>query len=143
MKKCVLIILSVIMILCSCNAKKNEEPNIDLDITKVEKETKIPSKEDIIAQVDAIIMENLGDSVLATEYDEETETYFVMLTIEDIAIASHTSEFKELCGTLANISKTIYDGIGLNNVFVFVDDKNTDICLYATNNGDDITSILI
>lgn len=134
MKK-ICMLLAMLMLLCSCGTEKEVVTPTPEPVATVE------TTENLIEAVDAIVNEVLGEYILITDYSEDTGVYMMLMTMDGIEDAYNTSEFKTVCGLLDDLSVLIHDDMGVDNVILLVSDNDIDICLYATDNGEDITFI--
>lgn len=141
MKK-IFIVVMLLMMLCACGADTEPEQSVDIPTNDVESVTK-PDNDlgEIIANVDVILKENMGDNIIATEYSEDTGRYMVLMTVDGIDNVYGTSDFYEFCYQVDSLSKTINENIGLPNVIIISSDTDVNVCLYATDCGENITHI--
>ena len=156
MKKIIVMIfvVAILVTLTACENKTNadfseasEEPSVALEVT--ESET-VPAENRVIETYDAFediaikeldknVKENLGDSLLATEY--ENGTYYIFAVIDDVN-ARLLIVSTETDVAVNNLTKTIHENFNIDCILTIVDDETHSNALHVSLNGYDVTDQL-
>lgn len=95
-------------------------------------------------QIDSLVKESLGDSILGTDWDDSY--YGAIFTADGVtnAYLLNTADWKEICSLLDDYSETLYDLAGkkFDIMLVIVSEIDYDTTLYITVNGNDVTDYL-
>lgn len=138
MKKIIAIMFAIltIMSLTACGNKHRETtPNIKDTIV----ETPAPSKRNWVDELNKMVKEYLGDSVIETSYEDDT--YYIFVAVKDVNSACMIAA-TDLDESFDSLSETIYDTFGFDCVIFVVDDATNSELLYTTVNGNDITDYM-
>lgn len=93
----------------------------------------------VIKELDKNVKENLGDSLLATEY--ENGTYYIFAVIDNVndrlLIVSTETDV-----AVNNLTKTIHENFNIDCILTIVDDETHSNALHVSLNGYDVTDQL-
>lgn len=138
MKKIIAIMFAILTILSltACGNKPNETtPNIEDTLV----ETPAPSKRNWVDELNNMVKEYLGDSIIETSYEDDT--YYIFIAIEDVNSA-YVVAATDVDESIDLLSETINDTFGFDCVIFVMDDDTNSELLYATLNGSDITDCM-
>lgn len=132
MKKWFVVALSFVMVLTLVACNKTEYPP---GLTQ----------ESINATRDAI-NHVFGEDVIYAEFDEKLEqggAYIAMVTFDGVNYSNGTAAFDNLCDIINETTALCWEEYGVDTVIVLVNDENVEECLFASENGENITYIFI
>ena len=126
MKKIIAIILTIItvMSLTACGDKKVNK-NIESN----------PA----VKELDDTVREQLGDMIVDTDYEDDV--YYVMVRIDSVK-STLAVEFTGLDDAFIDLSETIYNNIGIENVICVVSDADGKTIVFTVYNGYNITDYM-
>lgn len=126
MKKIIAIILTIItvMSLTACGDKKVNK-NIESN----------PA----VKELDDTVREQLGDMIIDTDYEDDV--YYVMVRIDSVK-STLAVEFTGLDDAFIDLSETIYNDIGIENVICVVSDADGETIVFTVYNGYNITDYM-
>ena len=126
MKKIIAIILTIVtvMSLTACGDKKVNK-NIESN----------PA----VKELDDTIREQLGDMIVDTDYEDDV--YYVMVRIDSVK-STLAVEFTGLDDAFIDLSETIYNDIGIENVICVVSDADGETIVFTVYNGYNITDYM-
>ena len=126
MKKIIAIILTIVtvMSLAACGDKKVND-NIESN----------PA----VKELDDTVREQLGDMIVDTDYEDDV--YYVMVRIDSVE-STLAVEFTGLDDAFIDLSETIYNDIGIENVICVVSDADGEIIVFTVYNGYNITDYM-
>lgn len=126
MKKIIAIILTIItvMSLTACGDKKVND-NIESN----------PA----VKELDDTVREQLGDMIIDTDYEDDV--YYVMVRIDSVK-STLAVEFTGLDDAFIDLSETIYNDIGIENVICVVSDADGETIVFTVYNGYNITDYM-
>ena len=126
MKKIIAIILTIVtvMSLTACGDKKVNK-NIESN----------PA----VKELDDTVREQLGDMIIDTDYDDDV--YYVMVRIDSVE-STLAVEFTGLDDAFIDLSETIYNNIGIENVICVVSDTDGETIVFTVYNGYNITDYI-
>ena len=126
MKKIIAIILTIItvMSLTACGDKKVNK-NIESN----------PA----VKELDDTVREQLGDMIIDTDYEDDV--YYVMVRIDSVK-STLAVEFTGLDDAFIDLSETIYNDIGIENVICVVRDADGETIVFTVYNGYNITDYM-
>lgn len=126
MKKIIAIILTIVtvMSLAACGDKKVND-NIESN----------PA----VKELDDTVREQLGDMIVDTDYEDDV--YYVMVRIDSVE-STLAVEFTGLDDAFIDLSETIYNDIGIENVICVVSDADGETIVFTVYNGYNITDYM-
>lgn len=126
MKKIIAIILTIVtvMSLTACGDKKVND-NIESN----------PA----VKELDDTVREQLGDMIIDTDYEDDV--YYVMVRIDSVE-STLAVEFTGLDDAFIDLSETIYNDIGIENVICVVSDADGETIVFTVYNGYNITDYM-
>lgn len=126
MKKIIAIILTIVtvMSLTACGDKKVND-NIESN----------PA----VKELDDTVREQLGDMIVDTDYEDDV--YYVMVRIDSVE-STLAVEFTGLDDAFIDLSETIYNNIGIENVICVVSDADGKNIVFTVYNGYNITDYM-
>lgn len=126
MKKIIAIILTIVtvMSLTACDNKKVNE-NIESN----------PA----VKELDDTVREQLGDMIVDTDYEDDV--YYVVVRIDSVE-STLAVEFTGLDDAFIDLSETIYNNIGIENVICVVSDADGKTIVFTVYNGYNITDYM-
>ena len=126
MKKIIAIILTIVtvMSLTACGDKKVND-NIESN----------PA----VKELDDTVREQLGDMIIDTDYEDDV--YYVMVRIDSVE-STLAVEFTGLDDAFIDLSETIYNNIGIENVICVVSDADGETIVFTVYNGYNITDYM-
>ena len=126
MKKIIAIILTIVTVisLTACGDKKVNK-NIESN----------PA----VKELDDTVREQLGDMIVDTDYEDDV--YYVMVRIDSVE-STLAVEFTGLDNTFIDLSETIYNNIGIENVICVVSDADGKNIVFTVYNGYNITDYM-
>ena len=126
MKKIIAIILTIVtvMSLTACGDKKVNK-NIESN----------PA----VKELDDTVREQLGDMIVDTDYEDDV--YYVMVRIDSVK-STLAVEFTGLDDAFIDLSETIYNNIGIENVICVVSDADGETIVFTVYNGYNITDYM-
>ena len=126
MKKIIAIILTIVtvMSLTACSDKKVND-NIESN----------PA----VKELDDTVREQLGDMIVDTDYEDDV--YYVMVRIDSVE-STLAVEFTGLDDAFIDLSETIYNDIGIENVICVVSDADGKTIVFTVYNGYNITDYM-
>lgn len=126
MKKIIAIILTIVTVisLTACGDKKVNK-NIESN----------PA----VKELDDTVREQLGDMIVDTDYEDDV--YYVMVRIDSVE-STLAVEFTGLDDAFINLSETIYNNIGIENVICVVSDTDGKTIVFTVYNGYNITDYM-
>ena len=126
MKKIIAIILTIVtvMSLTACGDKKVND-NIESN----------PA----VKELDDTVREQLGDMIVDTDYEDDV--YYVMVRIDSVE-STLAVEFTGLDDAFIDLSETIYNNIGIENVICVVSDADGETIVFTVYNGYNITDYM-
>lgn len=126
MKKIIAIILTIVtvMSLTACGDKKVNK-NIESN----------PA----VKELDDTVREQLGDMVVDTDYEDDV--YYVVVRIDSVE-STLAVEFTGLDDAFIDLSETIYNNIGIENVICVVSDADGKTIVFTVYNGYNITDYM-
>lgn len=126
MKKIIAIILTIVTVisLTACGDKKVNK-NIESN----------PA----VKELDDTVREQLGDMIVDTDYEDDV--YYVMVRIDSVE-STLAVEFTGLDDTFIDLSETIYNNIGIENVICVVSDADGKTIVFTVYNGYNITDYM-
>lgn len=126
MKKIIAIILTIVtvMSLTACGDKKVND-NIESN----------PA----VKELDDTVREQLGDMIVDTDYEDDV--YYVMVRIDSVK-STLAVEFTGLDDAFIDLSETIYNDIGIENVICVVSDADGETIVFTVYNGYNITDYM-
>ena len=126
MKKIIAIILTIVtvMSLTACGDKKVND-NIESN----------PA----VKELDDTVREQLGDMIVDTDYEDDV--YYVMVRIDSVE-STLAVEFTGLDDAFIDLSETIYNNIGIENVICVVSDADGKTIVFTVYNGYSITDYM-
>ena len=126
MKKIIAIILTIVTVisLTACGDKKVND-NIESN----------PA----VKELDDTVREQLGDMIVDTDYEDDV--YYVMVRIDSVE-STLAVEFTGLDDTFIDLSETIYNNIGIENVICVVSDADGKNIVFTVYNGYNITDYM-
>lgn len=150
MKKIIVMIfvVAILVTLTACENKTNadfseasEEPSVVTVPAENRAIETYDAFEDIaIKELDKNVKENLGDSLLATEY--ENGTYYIFAVIDDVN-ARLLIVSTETDVAVNNLTKTIHENFNIDCILTIVDDETHSNALHVSLNGYDVTDQLV
>ena len=125
-KKIIAIILTIVTVisLTACGDKKVNK-NIESN----------PA----VKELDDTVREQLGDMIVDTDYEDDV--YYVMVRIDSVE-STLAVEFTGLDDTFIDLSETIYNNIGIENVICVVSDADGKTIVFTVYNGYNITDYM-
>lgn len=126
MKKIIAIILTIVtvMSLTACGDKKVND-NIESN----------PA----VKELDDTVREQLGDMIVDTDYEDDV--YYVMVRIDSVK-STLAVEFTGLDDAFIDLSETIYNDIGIENIICVVSDADGETIVFTVYNGYNITDYM-
>ena len=126
MKKIIAIILTIVtvMSLTACGDKKVNK-NIESN----------PA----VKELDDTVREQLGDMIVDTDYEDDV--YYVIVRIDSVE-STLAVEFTGLDDAFIDLSETIYNNIGIENVICVVSDADGKTIVFTVYNGYSITDYM-
>ena len=126
MKKIIAIILTIVtvMSLTACGDKKVNK-NIESN----------PA----VKELDDTVREQLGDMIVDTDYEDDV--YYVMVRIDSVK-STLAVEFTGLDDAFIDLSETIYNDIGIENVICVISDADGKTIVFTVYNGYNITDYM-
>ena len=126
MKKIIAIILTIVIVmsLTACSDKKVND-NIESN----------PA----VKELDDTVREQLGDMIIDTDYEDDV--YYVMVRIDSVE-STLAVEFTGLDDAFIDLSETIYNDIGIENVICVVSDADGKTIVFTVYNGYNITDYM-
>lgn len=126
MKKIIAIILTIVTVisLTACGDKKVNK-NIESN----------PA----VKELDDTVREQLGDMIVDTDYEDDV--YYVMVRIDSVE-STLAVEFTGLDDAFIDLSETIYNNIGIENVICVVSDTDGETIVFTAYNGYNITDYM-
>ena len=126
MKKIIAIILTIVtvMSLTACGDKKVND-NIESNHA--------------VKELDDTVREQLGDMIVDTDYEDDV--YYVMVRIDSVE-STLAVEFTGLDDAFIDLSETIYNNIGIENVICVVSDADGKTIVFTVYNGYNITDYM-
>lgn len=126
MKKIIAIILTIVTVisLTACGDKKVNK-NIESN----------PA----VKELDDTVREQLGDMVVDTDYEDDV--YYVVVRIDSVE-STLAVEFTGLDDAFIDLSETIYNNIGIENVICVVSDADGKTIVFTVYNGYNITDYM-
>ena len=126
MKNIIAIILTIVtvMSLTACGDKKVND-NIESN----------PA----VKELDDTVREQLGDMIVDTDYEDDV--YYVMVRIDSVE-STLAVEFTGLNDAFIDLSETIYNNIGIENVICVVSDADGKTIVFTVYNGYNITDYM-
>lgn len=126
MKKIIAIILTIVTVisLTACGDKKVNK-NIESN----------PA----VKELDDTVREQLGDMVVDTDYEDDV--YYVVVRIDSVE-STLAVEFTGLDDAFIDLSETIYNNIGIENVICVVSDTDGETIVFTVYNGYNITDYM-
>lgn len=126
MKKIIAIILTIatVMSLTACGDKKVND-NIESN----------PA----VKELDDTVREQLGDMIVDTDYEDDV--YYVMVRIDSVE-STLAVEFTGLDDAFIDLSETIYNNIGIENVICVISDADGKTIVFTVYNGYNITDYM-
>lgn len=126
MKKIIAIILTIVtvMSLTACGDKKVNK-NIESN----------PA----VKELDDTVREQLGDMIVDTDYEDDV--YYVIVRIDSVK-STLAVEFTGLDDAFIDLSETIYNDIGIENVICVVSDADGETIVFTVYNGYNITDYM-
>lgn len=126
MKKIIAIILTIVtvMSLTACGDKKVNK-NIESN----------PA----VKELDDTVREQLGDMIVDTDYEDDV--YYVVVRIDSVE-STLAVEFTDLDDAFIDLSETIYNNIGIENVICVVSDADGKTIVFTVYNGYNITDYM-
>ena len=126
MKKIIAIILTIVTVisLTACGDKKVNK-NIESN----------PA----VKELDDTVREQLGDMIVDTDYEDDV--YYVMVRIDSVE-STLAVEFTGLDDAFIDLSETIYNNIGIENVICVVSDADGKTIVFTVYNGYNITDYM-
>lgn len=126
MKKIIAIILTIVtvMSLTACGDKKVND-NIESN----------PA----VKELDDTVREQLGDMIIDTDYEDDV--YYVMVRIDSVESTLEV-EFTGLDDAFIDLSETIYNNIGIENVICVISDADGKTIVFTVYNGYNITDYM-
>ena len=126
MKKIIAIILTIVtvMSLTACGDKKVND-NIESN----------PA----VKELDDTVREQLGDMIVDTDYEDDV--YYVMVRIDSVE-STLVVEFTGLDDAFIDLSETIYNNIGIENVICVISDADGKTIVFTVYNGYNITDYM-
>lgn len=126
MKKIMAITLTIVTVisLTACGDKKVNE-NIESN----------PA----VKELDDTVREQLGDMIVDTDYEDDV--YYVMVRIDSVE-STLAVEFTGLDDAFIDLSETIYNNIGIENVICVVSDSDGKTIVFTVYNGYNITDYM-
>ena len=126
MKKIISIILTIVTVisLTACGDKKVND-NIESN----------PA----VKELDDTVREQLGDMVVDTDYEDDV--YYVVVRIDSVE-STLAVEFTGLDDAFIDLSETIYNNIGIENVICVINDADGKTIVFTVYNGYNITDYM-
>lgn len=126
MKKIIAIILTIVTVisLTACGDKKVNK-NIESNPT--------------VKELDDTVREQLGDMIVDTDYEDDV--YYVVVRIDSVK-STLAVEFTGLDDAFIDLSETIYNNIGIENVICVVSDTDGETIVFTVYNGYNITDYM-
>ena len=126
MKKIIAIILTIVtvMSLTACGDKKVND-NIESNTA--------------VKELDDTVREQLGDMIVDTDYEDDV--YYVMVRIDSVE-STLAVEFTGLDDAFIDLSETIYNNIGIENVICVISDADGKTIVFTVYNGYNITDYM-
>lgn len=126
MKKIIAIILTIVTVisLTACGDKKVNK-NIESNPT--------------VKELDDMVREQLGDMIVDTDYEDDV--YYVVVRIDSVK-STLAVEFTGLDDAFIDLSETIYNNIGIENVICVVSDTDGETIVFTVYNGYNITDYM-
>lgn len=126
MKKIIAIILTIVTVisLTACG-DKNVNKNIESN----------PA----VKELDDTVREQLGDMVVDTDYEDDV--YYVVVRIDSVE-STLAVEFTGLDDAFIDLSETIYNNIGIENVICVISDADGKTIVFTVYNGYNITDYM-
>ena len=126
MKKIIAIILTIVTVisLTACGDKKVNK-NIESNSA--------------VKELDDTVREQLGDMVVDTDYEDDV--YYVVVRIDSVE-STLAVEFTGLDDAFIDLSETIYNNIGIENVICVVSDTDGETIVFTVYNGYNITDYM-
>ena len=126
MKKIMAIILTIVTVI-SLTACGDKQVNKNIESNPAVKE------------LDDTVREQLGDMIVDTDYEDDV--YYVMVRIDSVE-STLAVEFTGLDDTFIDLSETIYNNIGIENVICVVSDADGETIVFTVYNGYNITDYM-
>lgn len=137
-------VLAMFMTLTACHKAPEvvvpEPPIIEEPVVEEPTKETEPTLSVSIEELDAQMKDLFNDGLITTEYLDDI--YYVLFTVDGIHDAIGTNEYLDFCGTVGELSETMKTTLDVENVFILYDDVESEMILYATLDGVDITSTL-
>ena len=126
MKKIIAIILTIVTVisLTACGDKKVND-NIESN----------PA----VKELDDTVREQLGEMIVDTDYEDDV--YYVVVRIDSVE-STLAVEFTGLNDAFIDLSETIYNNIGIENVICVVSDADGKTIVFTVYNGYSITDYM-
>ena len=126
MKKIIAIILTIVTVisLTACGDKKVND-NIESN----------PA----VKELDDTVREQLGEMIVDTDYEDDV--YYVVVRIDSVE-STLAVEFTGLDDAFIDLSETIYNNIGIENVICVVSDADGKTIVFTVYNGYSITDYM-
>lgn len=126
MKKIIAIILTIVTVisLTACGDKKVNK-NIESN----------PA----VKELDDTVREQLGDMIVDTDYEDDV--YYVVVRIDSVE-STLAVEFTGLDDAFIDLSETIYNNIGIENVICVISDADGETIVFTVYNGYNITDYM-
>ena len=126
MKKIIAIILTIVTVI-SLTACGDTKVNDNIESNPAVKE------------LDDTVREQLGDMIVDTDYEDDV--YYVMVKIDSVE-STLAVEFTGLNDAFIDLSETIYNNIGIENVICVVSDADGKNIVFTVYNGYNITDYM-
>ena len=137
-------VLAMFMTLTACHKAPEvvvpEPPIIEEPVVEEPTKETEPTLSVSIEELDAQMKDLFSDGLITAEYLDGI--YYVLFTVDGIHDIIGTNEYLDFCGTVGELSETMKTTLDVENVFIFYDDVESEMILYATLDGADITSDL-
>ncbi len=92
-----------------------------------------------VKELDDTVREQLGDMIVDTDYEDDV--YYVMVRIDSVE-STLAVEFTGLDDAFIDLSETIYNNIGIENVICVVSDADGKTIVFTVYNGYNITDYM-
>lgn len=126
MKKIIAIILTIVTVI-SLTACGDKKVNKSIESNPAVKE------------LDDTVREQLGDMIVDTDYEDDV--YYVVVRIDSVK-STLAVEFTGLDDAFIDLSETIYNDIGIENVICVVSDADGETIVFTVYNGYNITDYM-
>lgn len=130
MKKCIIVALSFMMVISLVACNKTEYPPGLI--------------EENIDATHAAIVKVFGEDIIYSEFDETLEqggAYIAVITFDGVAASNGSAEFDELCDIINETTELCWEEYAVDTVIILASDKDNEECLFASENGEDITFV--